>query len=254
MPTTLPLAGQAALVTGCGRPQGLGHAIAMALANAGADVGVNDVTEGPGLVELVHALQTAGCRSVSLLGDVGDATDAEAMVGRTVSELGRLDILVNNAGNATADHHHVAWEIPEEAFDAVMRVNAKGVFLMSTAAARVFLRDDVRGRIINIASDAGKRGYAQRSAYCASKFAVIGLTQSMAIELAPHGITVNAVCPGVIDTAKRVAGDPILESITVPVGRQGVPPDIARAVVFLALPEADYITGQAVSVNGGIVM
>lgn len=241
-------------MTGCGRPQGLGYAIAMALANAGAAIAVNDLTDGPGLAELMNALQASGRRCVSLIGDVGVAAHAEAIVGGTVSELGRLDILVNNAGNATADHHHVAWEIPEEAFDAVMRVNTKGVFLMSTAAARVFMRDNVNGRIINIASDAGKRGYAHRSAYCASKFAVLGLTQSMAIELAPRGITVNAVCPGVINTAKRAPGDPVVESITVPVGRQGAPPDVARAVVFLAVPEADYITGQAVSVNGGIVM
>jgi NAD(P)-dependent dehydrogenase (short-subunit alcohol dehydrogenase family) len=251
----LPLAGQVALITGCARPQGLGHAIALALAEAGADVAVNDVAdETGGLVDLVTAIDARGRKAIRLLGDVAGRESAEEMVATTVSRLGRLDILVNNAAAAGVDHHHVAWEISEEAYDAVMRVNTRGVFMMSTAAARVFLRDGVKGRIVNIASDAGKRGYPRRSVYCASKFAVVGLTQAMAIELASHGVTVNAICPGVIDTAKRAPGDPAVASITVPVGRQGLPVDIARAVVFLADPNADYITGQSVSVNGGIVM
>ena len=247
-------------MTGAGRKEGIGHAIAFALAEAGADVAVNELppaSDGLRLAELVAAVEARGRRALALTGDVSSRDDVERMISEVIRGLGRLDILVNNAATRSSEHKRVAWEIPEDAYDTVMRVNSKGVFLMSTAAIRCFLQTGVRGRIINISSDAGRRGYAYRSAYCASKFAIIGMTQAMAVELAPHGITVNAICPGLIDTAKRLGppgSDPASEAVTVPVGRQGTPADIARAALFLADPAADYITGQSLSVDGGWVM
>ena len=146
-----------------------------------------------------------------------------------------------------------------------MRVNTKGVFLVSGAMIRHLLdRSASSGRIINIASSAGRRGLPQRAAYSASKFATIGLTQVMAIELAPHGITVNAVCPGVVNTSRYQAranragsdaADPAIAALdNPPVGRIGEPEDVARAVLFLSEKSADFITGQAVNIDGGIVM
>jgi NAD(P)-dependent dehydrogenase (short-subunit alcohol dehydrogenase family) len=247
-------------VTGAGRKEGIGHAIAVALAEAGADVAVNELPPAAGghrLRELVAEIEARGQRALALPGDVSSRDDAERMVSDVVEGMGGLHILVNNAATRNSDHKRVAWEIPEDAYDTVMRVNAKSVFLMSTAAIRRFLAAGVRGRIINIASDAGRRGVAYRSAYCASKFAIIGMTQAMALELAPRGVTVNAICPGLIETAKRLGGpgsDPASEAVIVPVGRQGTPADIARAALFLADPAADYITGQSLSVDGGLVM
>jgi NAD(P)-dependent dehydrogenase (short-subunit alcohol dehydrogenase family) len=143
-----------------------------------------------------------------------------------------------------------------------MRVNTKGVFLLSTAVVRHLLDRRTPGRIINIASGAGRRGYPQRGAYAASKFAVIGLTQVMALELASHAITVNAVCPGAIGTSRQAHTRPVAADAPdanplippIPVGRMGRPGDIARAVLFLADPAADYITGECINVNGGVLM
>ena len=137
----------------------------------------------------------------------------------------------------------------------MVRINTIGVFLMSGAVVRHLLGRGAQGRIINISSGAGRRGMARRAAYCASKFAVHGLTESMALELAPHGITVNAIAPGAMDTARQSSregrGADALPP-AVPAGRIGVPDDIARAVVFLADPAADYITGQVLAVDGGV--
>jgi NAD(P)-dependent dehydrogenase (short-subunit alcohol dehydrogenase family) len=212
---------------------------------------------GSHLNDVISAVEARGRRTLALAGDVTDRQDAEKMTSEVVRVLGRLDILVNNAASRNSKHKRAAWEIPEGAYDTVMLVNVKGVFLMSTAATRAMLAAGTRGRIINLASDAGRRGFALRSVYCASKFAVVGITQAMALELAPHGITVNAICPGIIDTAKRLGppgSDPASEAVQPPLGRQGTPADVARAALFLAVPEADYITGQSLSVDGGWVM
>jgi NAD(P)-dependent dehydrogenase (short-subunit alcohol dehydrogenase family) len=279
------LEGKIALVTGCARMNGLGRSIALALAGEGADVIVTDVLESgtrnvlekstaeadagwQGIHSVVKEIHALGRRSVALLGDVGDEHDAERMVRETVKTAGRIDILVNNAGAPHGADRDWSWQVPAGAFDAVLHVNTRGTFLMSTAVVRQMLQrhDQGRGgRIINIASSAGQQGIAQRAAYCASKFAVIGLTQVMALELAPRGITVNAVCPGPVATARiesslarRAAGADSEEDgprlASTPVGRIGQPADIARTVLFLADPEADYVTGQAIGVNGGTIV
>lgn len=277
------LEGHVALVTGCGRYRGIGRGIALALAAAGADIAVADVDPGgtrnafeggeeeravgwKGLPSLVGELESLGRRALAVVGDVAAREDADRMVAEAVDHLGQVDILVNNAAAPHGEDRRVMWEVPEEAFDQVLRVDARGVFIMSVAVIKHLLARGSPGRIINMSSGAGRRGFAQRTAYSAAKFAVIGLTQSMALELAPYGITVNAVCPGAIDTARRTstkaraaaglesygANDP--RATGPPGGRLGSPADIGRAVVFLAEPAASFITGESLLVNGGLVL
>lgn len=279
----LPLQSMTALVTGCGRFRGIGRGIALALAKAGADVAVADITEEgtrndhesgeddreaawKGLPSLVEELTGMNRRAIAVTGDVAVRSDAERMVAQTVEHLGQVDILINNAAAPHGEDRNLMWEVPEAAFDEVLRVDAKGVFIMSTPVIKHLLERKAPGRIINMSSGAGRRGFARRTAYSAAKFAVIGLTQAMAQELAPHRITVNAVCPGAIDTARRTstaaraaAGlesyspeDP--RAMGTPGNQVGTPADIARAVVFLAEPSAGFITGASLMVNGGLVM
>ena len=281
----LALAGRVALVTGCARMNGIGRAIARALAEAGADVAVTDVESGgarnvmeknaaefaagwQGLSSVVAEIESRGRRCVGLLGDVGEEADCERLVAETAARLGRIDILVNNAGAPHGADRTWTWEVPAEAFDKVMRINARGTFLMSSAMIRHWLSqgDQSRGsRIINMSSSSGQQGIPRRAAYCASKFAIIGMTQVMALELAERGITVNAICPGPVATARSEStmarsaagqepGHAGLQLTSTPVGRIGIPDDVARAVVFLADPASDFITGQSIGVNGGTVL
>ena len=272
-PRSAPLFGAVAVVTGCGRPRGIGRAIALALAGAGADVAVTGRLTGnkrgpcgpdhDALDSLVNEAVCSGGRAIALRGDVADTADAERMVAEAVAALGQVDILVNNAAAPQGPDRAMTWLVAEGAYNAVMRTNAKGVFVMSGVVIRHLLSRGAPGRIINIASVAGKVGYPLRSAYCASKFAVVGLTQSMAQELAPHGVTVNAVCPGAIATDRNAATrrnatvtvDPSAAAAsTAPVGRIGEPADIARAVLYLADRAASYVTGQSLIVDGGLYM
>ena len=276
------LDGKIALVTGCARMNGLGRSIARALAGAGADVAVTDIAAGgaknvleksnaeaeagwQGLASVVKEVESLGRRSLALLGDVSDEADVARMLREAIAAFGRIDILVNNAGAPHGADRNWSWEVPAAAFDTVMRINTRGTFLMSTAVTRHMLsrKDAGRGgRIINMSSSSGQQGLPRRAAYCASKFAIIGLTQTMALELASHGITVNAVCPGPIATARsestrarsEAGQDEGLMLSTTPVGRIGQPMDVARAVVWLAEPAADFVTGQSIAVNGGTHM
>lgn len=273
------LAGKLALVTGCARRRGLGRAIALELAGAGADVVVADVAvaghrnlDEPadpaehgwgGLVDVVGEIEALGRRGRFVVGDVGRRDDVERMVAGTLELAGRIDILVNNAGAPQGADRGWTWEVPEPAFAEVVRINTKGVFLLSAAVARHLVeRAEPGGRIVNIASIAGRQGFPQRAAYCVSKFGVIALTEVMALELAPHGATVNAICPGSIDTSRQAArahraasGGAGSETTTpppAPVGRLGSTADIARTALFLAEPAADYITGQSFVIDGGM--
>jgi 3-oxoacyl-[acyl-carrier protein] reductase len=262
------LQGKVALVTGCARAHGTGRAIAVALAAAGAAVAVTDLAvegtrnlhEGQGdpddwhgLTSVVAELESLGVRAIRVLGDVGRAADAERMVGEVVDHFGRVDVLVNNAAAPQGEDRAVTWEVPEHAFDLVFRVNTKGVFLMSSAVARNFVATGGPGCIVNIASSGGRRGFAKTGAYCASKAAVISLTQTMALELAPYDVRVNAVCPGPTDTARSGPNRPATVA-GIPLNRVGVPADVANAVVFLADPRSSYITGQSLNVDGGLIL
>ncbi|PYN50389.1 MAG: short-chain dehydrogenase, partial [Candidatus Rokuibacteriota bacterium] len=201
--------GKIVLVTGCGRVRGMGRAIALAFARAGADVVATDIAAGgtrneneegleeirlgwKGLDSLAGEIQGFGRSVLTLVGDVSRAADAERFVAEALARFGRVDVLVNNAAAPHGADRRLLWEVPEEAWDLVLDVNLKGTFLMSRAVIPHMLSRRA-GRIINMASVSGKRGTARRGAYTASKFGVIGLTQAMAQELAALGITVNAI-------------------------------------------------------------
>ena len=264
---SLPLQGKVGLVTGCSRPSGIGSAIALGLARAGADVAVTardrPRPDGDLLDTLAGEISEFGRAGLAVRGDVGVKADADRMVAEVVATLGHLDVLVNNAAAPHGADRGPSWEVPEEAFDEVIRVNTKGVFLMSGAVVRHLLERGAPGRIVNIGSGVARRGMADRAAYSASKAAVMSLTQSMATELGPHGITVNTVNPGHIHTGRSAPG--IWEQLQdasrgtglglrVPLDRMGEPSDVARVVAFLAGPASDYVTGQAINVDGGLMM
>ena len=273
--------GKVVLVTGCGRARGMGRAISVAFARAGADVVATDVATGGtrneneegleetrlgwnGLESLSAEIEALGRQALPLVGDVSRAADTERFVAESLDRFGRLDVLVNNAAAPHGADRRLLWEVPEDAWDLVIDVNLKGTFLMSRAVIPHMLSRR-SGRIINMASVSGKRGTQRRGAYTASKFGVIGLTQSLAQELAAHGITVNAICPGSVDTSRREStsrrekslserapGAPVLS--LPPTGRIARPDDIARLALFFASEQSDHITGQAWNVDGGVVM
>lgn len=244
------LGGKVALVTGAGR--GIGRTIARVLAQQGMLVGVNDVH--PAAAEATAAeLRGAGLEALALVGDVSCKTDVVAMVERTEAELGPLWLLVNNAGVFNAAP---TAELSEEAWDETFAVDAKGVFLCSQAALKRMLPRRA-GRIVNIASIAGLIVRTGQIAYCAAKAAVVHFTRCLAVEVAPYGITINCVCPGMTRTqmlvesaAKHGLGlDAMVELI--PAGRMAYEEDHASLVVFFASEEAAHITGQVVAVDGG---
>ena len=276
-----PLTGKVAMVTGCGGERGLGRAIARRLAADGADLILTDVApkairivptkpEGAwrGLESIAAEIRALGRRALTALLDVRSAEQINQAVQACLQEFGRLDILVNNAAAPPGADRVPVVELAEEAWNAVLDVNLKGTFLCSRAAARVMLEQGIRGRIINIASDLAKVGAPRLAAYCASKFGLVGLTQSLAMELAPAGITVNAVCPGGADTerldylGRRPDGSYDAElrraevarrAAAIPLGRLTSPEDVAELVAFLASNAAGYITAQAINVSGGSV-
>lgn len=243
------LAGKVAIVTGAS--QGIGRAIAVQLARAGADVGLASRNEAK-LNEVAAEVTALGRRARVLLTDVAVAAQVQAMIDGAVAAFGRLDILVNNAGQgATGD---VA-TITEASWDQVIDTNLKGAFLCSQAAA-VVMRAQRGGRIINIASVAGETGGVAGAAhYTSSKGGMLALTKTFARDLAAAAITVNAICPGQIETDMgRVPPERLPELVKqIPLARLGDPDDIAYATVFLASDEAGYITGATLDINGGIL-
>jgi NAD(P)-dependent dehydrogenase (short-subunit alcohol dehydrogenase family) len=222
-----------------------------------------------GLEAVAAEVRKAGRRAVTALLDVRSARQIEGVIGQALEAFGRIDILVNNAAAPPGPDRVPALQLSEEAWDAVLDVNLKGTFLCAKAVAAVMLRQQIRGRIINMASEKARIGSANLAAYCASKFGLIGFTQALAMELAPAGITVNAICPGGIDTdrldylGRREDGsyDPAQRAArirelaaNVPLGRFTTAQDVAEAVAFLASDGAEYITGQALNVSGGTTM
>jgi len=272
------LSGKVALVTGAGGKQGLGRAIALRLAQEGADVVVNDVvarrTGSPdwaGLPDVVHEIEALGQEACAIVADVSDAQQVDRMVHQALQQFGQIDILVNNAGAPAGRDRVPVIELEEDAWDLVQRVNVRGTFLCCRAVARAMIIPGQGGKIINISSVAGKQGMARFAAYCASKFAVRGFTQALALELAPHHINVNAICPSLIETervddmAAALAPEGISKEAyreqtlansisATPMGRMGQPADVAQLVAFLASAQSDFLTGLSITAAGGSYM
>ncbi|BCG57877.1 SDR family NAD(P)-dependent oxidoreductase [Paenibacillus sp. URB8-2] len=252
---TINLTGRTLVITG--GLSGIGKGIADLFLVAGANVVIGDIAcEGE---------ERRGERLAVIRCDVTREEDADKLIDFAVRTFGRIDFVVNNSGISTMDF---AVDIKESDWNKVMDVNAKGVFLVSKAGAAQMLRQGGGGRIINIASQAGKNGYRCMGGYVASKHAVLGFTKVMALELAREQILVNAVCPGIVETdmkrRERVEGaqlrgmtpeDILAEDCSqVPLGRTAQPEDVANVVLFLASPLASYMTGQAINVTGGMTM
>ena len=289
------LNGKVALVTGAGGEYGIGRAIATRLAKEGADVVVSDVVSNPyppfppagggnkggtsgweGTPSVVREIEALGQQAAVILADVSDADQVDTLINEGVERFGHIDIFVCNAGSRPGPDRVPVIELEEEAWDDVHNINLKGTFLCCRAVARHMINRGGRGKIITMSSVVGRQGSARHAAYAASKFGVIGFTQALAQELAPHHINVNAICPGIIDTERvsYIAAAMSSETISgeewrtsgrhaeamkqrnseVPIGRVGVGEDVANTAAFLASSESDYLTGLAINVAGGLAM
>jgi meso-butanediol dehydrogenase/(S,S)-butanediol dehydrogenase/diacetyl reductase len=275
------LNGKVAVVTGAGRPNGLGAAIAVRLGLEGASVVIHDLGKSKGefaeashvglgeeMEAVAQSVRDAGGKANVFHGDMLVEDDVEALIGHAVSSFGRIDILINNAGVGFLFGPLV--EMTQAQWDAVQGVNLRGCFFAMKHAARQMMRQDSvegwgRGRIVSIASRAAKSGSAWTSAYTASKHGLVGLTRSAAIEFGPHAITVNAVCPNHVTTGlgawqndfmSKARGQTVEEYLgamraRIPLGRLGTAADTANACAFLCSSQAGFITGEAMNVSGG---
>ena len=271
------LDGKVVIVTGAGGKAGIGRGIATRLAAEGAAITVCDLNDNGmpdwgGLSAVVDEINAGGGKAIGLTGSVSDSDDVASIVEGSISEFGRVDILVNNAGAPAGPDRVNVVDLPEEVWDQVLGVNLKGTFLMSQAISRHMIHRGGGGKIINMSSVSGKIGNAKFAAYCASKFGVIGFTQSLAREMAEHKVTVNAICPSLVDT-ERVFGmasalkpdsdtsteewrDEMVAQTNAnnPMGRIAQAKDVADVAAFLASSQADYLTGLAINVAGGSYM
>ena len=268
------LSGKVALITGAGRKKGIGYACALRLAGEGADVAIADLAAAPGdqiykedakneLEAVAADIAASGVKSLAVEVDVTDLESVAHMIEQVEIVFGRLDILVNNAGTAMDPAPLVLTD--PEGWRRTIEINLTGTMLCCRAAAPLMMNNAEGGKIINMSSRAAHRGAIWIHAYCASKAGVIGLTRSMALELAPFKICVNALCPGDIDTELKRWGwekealvkgktvDEIAEEAAkaTPLGRIGTPEDVAAAVAFFASPDADYLTGEILNITGG---
>jgi NAD(P)-dependent dehydrogenase (short-subunit alcohol dehydrogenase family) len=250
---------QVVLVTGGTR--GIGRGIVHAFAKEGACIAVNG-TKKQLCSAVVEEVREYGGQGIAVPGDISKSEDVQKVFAQIFEQIGHLDILVNNAGVIYVVE---CTDTTDEQWDHTMNVNCRGVFLCSREAAR-HMKKRKSGKIINVSSQLGKTGVARYTHYCASKFAVVGFTQALAMELALHGVNVNAVCPGIVDTDMMKEELVVLEKLEgksekelrrlfldmIPLGRYESTDDIASLVLFLASEKAQYITGQSINVSGGI--
>ena len=244
-------AGKTAVVTGGSR--GLGRAVCLELAKGGANVVLCYAGNEAAAKETTAACEALGAKALAVQCNVAKADEVKALMDAAVKEFGRIDILVNNAG-ITRDG--LLMMMKEEDFDAVIAANLKGTFLCMKAVSRIMMKQRY-GRIVNLSSVVGLRGNAGQVNYAASKAGVVGMTKSLAKELASRGVTVNAVAPGFIATDMTAAMTDAAKEATlasIPLQRLGAPEDVAHAVAFLASDEAAYVTGQVLCVDGGMAM
>jgi NAD(P)-dependent dehydrogenase (short-subunit alcohol dehydrogenase family) len=278
------LHGKVALITGAGGMRGVGRATALKLAEHGADLALTDVQRGPedlppaelrlgwrGVDSVAEEVRGLGKRCWTSPCDLGNRNQVQELVQQVLGHYGRIDILVNNARAIIGRDKVPITELSEDVWQHFLAINTTAVFLLTKLVGREMVRQGRGGRIINIASNAAKQASAKGAAYSASKFAVLGLTQASALDLAPYGITVNAVCPGPINTDRlsywerakaEEEGIPLEEfrakivkeaGQVTPLGRIAEAEDVANMVGFLASEEACFITGQAYNVNGGLL-
>jgi NAD(P)-dependent dehydrogenase (short-subunit alcohol dehydrogenase family) len=253
---------KSAIVTGASR--GIGRAIALALAREGANVIVNYNQSENEAESVVKEIEDFQAEAVAVKADVSRAGDVKGLVKKALEVFGRIDILVNNAG---VEPMNKMVDVSEKEWDYVMNINAKGTFLCNQAVAIQMIEAGRGGKIVNVASQAGKTGAKFLAHYSASKAAIIAFTKAAARELAPYKINVNCVCPGIIETDMQredlarsakflgVTENEMKEQLLslIPLGRIGKTDDVARVVVFLCSEDADYMTGQAINVTGGII-
>ncbi|MBI2491858.1 MAG: glucose 1-dehydrogenase [Candidatus Rokubacteria bacterium] len=253
----MKLKGQTALVTGGGR--GIGRAIVLALAREGAQVAVLDIDRDAAEVVRREAEQL-GVKALALGVDLTRRAEVERGIAELLAQWGQLDVVVNNAG---WDKMQPFLESDEATWDRIIAINYKALLYVCKAALPPMVARGAGGRVINIASDAGRVGSSNEAVYAGTKGAIIAFGKTLAREVARHRITVNTVCPGITETAllqgMRAESEKnarVIEAIgrTIPLGRIGAPEDVAAAVAFLASPEATYITGQSISVSGGLTM
>ncbi len=270
------LAGKVAIVTGSGRPKGLGEAMVRRLAAEGCKVVVSDIGAARGaempssaigssseMDAIVASIRAAGGDAIGVTCDVLEEQQVKALVDRAVAQFGRLDIMVNNAGIGYLMQPIVDTDVAR--WDAVLNVNLRGVFLGIKHAAIQMIKQGHGGRIINIGSQASKSGFPFAAAYTSSKHGVVGITRTAAIELGAHGITVNTICPNHVTTGLGDWQNKYFSKATgrseekyladmksrIPLGRPGLQEDTAKACAFLASEQAAYITGEAMNVSGG---
>lgn len=239
-----------AIITGASR--GIGRFTALQLAKSGADVVVCARSEAP-LQELVAEIEALGHKALAVVADVTNTADVKGLIEQALATFGRIDILVNNAG-ITRDG--LLMRMKDEDWDAVLDTNLKSAFMLTRAVAKVMSKQR-SGRVINISSVVGEMGNPGQANYCASKAGLIGLTKSVARELARRNVTVNAITPGFIETEMTEdLGEKARTELTaqIPLGRLGAAEDVAHAVIYLASNQAGYITGQVLGVNGGMYM
>ena len=265
------LEGKVAIITGAGRRRSIGRSTAHALAEMGADLVLTGTGRDPStfppdeqeigwrdIESVADEVRALGRRALTTVGTVTDEDDVDTMIERTLDEFGRIDILVNNAAYRYGPDRVPLVELDPDTFQKVIDVKVRGTYLCSKAVAKVLMEQGEGGKIVTIASAAGKRASAATLAYNAANFAQIGMTQSMALELGPHGINVNAVCPGLVDTARL---DPLgrgevweERAKLAPIGRAGTPEEVAGLIAFLCSEAASWIHGQSINIGGGTVM